>query len=122
AARERAARERQERLQQALAEREKLLATREQQKKEKGVKFEAEELRTSTTDPEARKMKMPDGGTRPGYNVQFATTTESGIVVGVDVTNVGSDGGQLQPMLEQIEERYDKSAEQALVDGGYTTL
>src|SRR5207302_3100805 len=81
AARERAARERQERLQQALAEREKLLATREQQKKEKGVKFEAEELRTSTTDPEARKMKMPDGGTRPGYNVQFATTTESGIVV-----------------------------------------
>ena len=122
AARERAARERQERLQQALAEREKLLATREQQKKEKGVKFDADELRTSTTDPEARKMKMPDGGTRPGYNVQFATTTESGIVVGVDVTNVGSDGGQLQPMLEQIEKRYDTLPEQALVDGGYTTL
>lgn len=122
AARERTARERQERLQQALRERERLLATRAQQKQEKGVKFEAAELRTSTTDPEARKMKMPDGGTRPGYNVQFATTTESGIVVGVDVTNVGSDGGQLQPMLEQIEERYQALPEQALVDGGFTTL
>ncbi len=122
AARERAARERQERLQQALAEREKLLALREQQKKEKGVKFKAEELRASSTDPEAHKMKMPDGGTRPGYNVQFATTTESGIVVGVDVTTSGSDGGQMQPMLEQIEERYDQLPEQALVDGGFTTL
>jgi transposase len=122
AARERAARERQERLQQALAEREQLLATREQQKKEKGVKFEAEELRTSTTDPEARRMKMPDGGTRPGFNVQFATTTESGIVVGVGVTNVGGDGGQLQPMLDQLEERYQTRPSQALVDGGFTVL
>jgi len=122
AARQRAARERQERLQQALAEREKLLATRTQQKKEKGVQFEAEQLRASTTDPEARKMKMPDGGTRPGYNVQFATTTESGIIVGVDVTNVGSDGGQLQPMLEQLEQRYEQRPKQVLVDGGFTTL
>jgi transposase len=122
AARQRAARERQERLQKALAEREKLLATRTQQKKEKGVKFEAEELRASTTDPEARRMKMPDGGTRPGYNVQFATTTESGIIVGVDVTNSGSDGGQLPPMLEQIEQRFEQRPEQALVDGGFTTL
>lgn len=122
AARERAARERRERLQQALAERAKLLALREQQKKEKGVKFEADELRTSPTDPEARRMKMPDGGTRPGFNVQFATTTESGIVVGVDVTNVGSDGGQMQPMLEQIEQRYQQLPEQMLVDGGFTTL
>jgi transposase len=122
AARQRAALDRHERLQKALAEREQLLATRTQQKKEKGIKFEAEELRVSTTDPEARRMKMPDGGTRPGYNLQFATTTESGIVVGVDVTNVGSDGNQLQPMLEQIEQRYDARPEQALVDGGFTTL
>lgn len=122
AARERAARERQQRLQRALREREKLLALRQRQKKEKGVKFEAEELRVSTTDPEARRMKMPDGGTRPAYNVQFATTTASGIVVGVEVTNVGGDGGQLQPMLEQIEQRYQQLPDQMLVDGGFTTL
>ena len=122
AARERAARDRQERLQQALAERVKLLALRQQQNKEKGVKFEADALRVSPTDPEARRMKMPDGGTRPGFNPQFATTTESGVIVGVDVTNVGSDAGQMQPMLEQIEERYQQLPEQMLVDGGFTTL
>jgi hypothetical protein len=29
--------------------------------------------RASTTDAEARVMKMPDGGFRPGFNVQLAT-------------------------------------------------
>jgi len=28
----------------------------------------------STTDPDARVMKMGDGGFRPAFNVQFATT------------------------------------------------
>ena len=51
-------------------------------------------------------MKMPDGGFRPAYNVQFATTTEGGVIVGVDVTNEGTDGGQMPPMLDQIEERF----------------
>lgn len=122
AARERAARERQERLQSALNEHEQLLALREQQKKEKGLKFDPEKLRVSSTDPEARFMKMPDGGTRPAFNVQFATTTEDGIIVGVDVTNVGSDSGQMQPMLAQIEQRYQQLPEQMLVDGGFTKL
>jgi transposase len=122
AARQRAARERVERVDQALAQRQKLLELREEQKKEKGVKFQAEQLRASTTDPEARRMKMPDGGTRPGYNVQLATTPGSGVIVGVGVTNVGSDGGQMAPMLEQMDNRYDQQPEQMLVDGGYTTL
>jgi transposase len=122
AARQRAARERVERVQQALAERQTLLELREKQKKEKGVKFEAEQLRASTTDPEARRMKMPDGGTRPGYNVQLATTAAGGVIVGVDVTNVGSDSGQMAPMLEQMEKRYDEQPGQMLVDGGFTNL
>ena len=62
--------------------------------------------RVSTTDPDARKMKMPDGGFRSAFNVEFATDTASGIIVGVDVVNVGSDSGQLLPMIEQLEERY----------------
>ena len=122
AARQRAACDKQERLQKALAEREKLLATRTQQQKEKGRKFEAEELRASSTDPEARRMMMPDGGTRPGYNVQFATTTETGIIVGVGVTNCGSDGNEMPPMIDQMEQRYDQRPAQMLVDGGFTTL
>jgi transposase len=121
-ARERAARERQERVEKAIAERAKLLAEREEQKRTKGAKFKPEEVRGSTTDPEARRMKMPDGGTRPGLNMQFATETKGGVIVGVDVTNSGSDAGQMKPMVEQIEERYDRVPERMLVDGGYTTL
>jgi Transposase DDE domain len=118
----RAARERQERIEQALAERQKLVEKRNQQRQEKGVKFDPTKLRASTTDPEAARMKMPDGGTRPAYNVQFATTVEGGAIVGVDVSAIGSDGGQMQPMLEQIETRYQEKPEQMLVDGGFTTL
>ena len=62
--------------------------------------------RVSTTDPDARVMKMPDGGFRPAFNVQFSTTTDAArAIVGVSVTNRGSDQGQATPMLEQIEAR-----------------
>jgi len=122
AARQRAAEERRDRVQQALKERQKLLELRMQQKKEKGAKFKPEELRTSTTDPEARRMKMPDGGTRPGYNVQFATAPESGVIVGVAVTNSGSDSGQMDPMIDQVHQRHGVSPQEALVDGGFATL
>jgi transposase len=122
AARTRAARERQERIEQALAERAKLVDKREQQRLEKGVKFDPAKLRTSTTDPEAPRMKMPDGGTRPGYNVQFATTVEGGVIVGVDVSTIGNDNGHMLPMLEQIGKRYQEKPGQILVDGGFTTL
>jgi hypothetical protein len=121
AARERAARERQERIEAALLQREQLAQRQEQVKKEKGVKRQ-KEPRASTTDPEARTMKMPDGGFRPGYNVEFATDTGSGIVVGVDVVNVGSDSGQLLPMVEQIEQRYEQTPERVLVDGDFAKL
>ena len=60
--------------------------------------------RVSTTDPDARVMKMPDGGFRPAFNIQLATTTDAArAIVGVSVTNRGSDQGQATPMLEQIE-------------------
>jgi transposase len=117
AARERAARERAERLRQALEEMGKLEAQKES--REKGSK---EKARVSTTDPESRIMKMPDGGFRPGYNVQFSTTTDTQVIVGVEVINSGSDGGQLAPMNEQIYERYGKSPDESVVDGGFSTL
>ena len=66
-------------------------------------------------------MKFANGGFGPGYNVQFSTDTASGVIVGVDVTNEGSDGEQLPPMLDQIEQRYQRSPEEALVDGGFAT-
>ena len=64
-------------------------------------------------------MKMADGGFRPAYNLQFATDTESRIIVGVAATNSGTDSQQLEPMLDEIERRTGKIPEQQLVDGGY---
>jgi transposase len=78
-------------------------------------------VRVSTTDPDARVMKMGDGGFRPAFNVQFATTTdEARVIVGVEVTNRGSDMGQATPMLDQIHERTGVCPADILVDGGYT--
>lgn len=65
-------------------------------------------------------MKMGDGGFRPAYNVQFATTAdEARVIVGVEVINRGSDMGQSTPMLEQVEHCTGVRPEDALVDGGY---
>jgi transposase len=75
--------------------------------------------RASATDPECRRMKMPDSGYRPAYNVQAMTTVEEKIIVMVDVTNQGTDGGLLGVMLNAVEETYGKKPEAALVDGGY---
>lgn len=80
---------------------------------------EKSEARVSTTDADARVMKMPDGGFRPAFNVQFGSDTKSQLVVGVDVNNVGVDAGQLEPMAEQVVERYNKAPGEMLVDGGY---
>src|ERR1700722_3245968 len=120
AARERAAQERHERIEEALRQRQQLVERHEQAAKEGGSK--RKEPRASTTDPEARNMKMPDGRFRHGYNVQFATTTESGIIVGVDVGNVRSDGGQMLPMVEQLRKRYGQTPERLLADGDFAKL
>ena len=59
--------------------------------------------RVSTTDPDARVMKMPDGGFRPAFHVQLATTTDAArAMVGIRVTNRGSDPGQATPMLDKV--------------------
>lgn len=111
AARERAARERAERLQKAKEQLEEVERKKQADEKEKA--------RASTTDPEARVMKMADGGYRPAYNVQLATDTQSQIITGVDVTNSGGDQGKMAPMVEQHETRYEQPPKEMLVDGGF---
>lgn len=120
AARERAAAERAKLVEEAIHQCEELQAQREVAAKRSGR--EANEARASTTDPETRVMKFSDGGYRPGYNVQFATDVQTGILVGVDVTNIGNDQEQLLPMLGQLQERYERIPAEALVDGGFTSL
>jgi len=111
AARQRAARERADRIRQALDEMPKA-----ESKKKAGEKDTA---RVSTTDPEARVMKMADGGFRPAYNVEIATDTASQVITGVDVVNAGSDQGQMPPMVQQHHDRYGQTPEETLVDGGF---
>jgi len=113
AARERAARERQARVAQALAH---LPALEAKKKRDERTK-----ARASTTDPEARVMKMADGGFRPAYNLQFATDTGTQVIVGVDASNAGTDHGQLAPMVEQIAARHAEAPGATLVDGGFVT-
>jgi len=116
AAAERAAADREQRIEQALQELAKL-----QQQKEERKSGSGQEARSSTTDPEARRMKMGDGGFRPAYNVQFATDGATRMIVSVDVSNNGSDGGQMAPMHEDVCQRYGKVPDHYTVDGGFAT-
>lgn len=113
---ERAAREREERIAQALEELKEL-----QQNKEKRKKGTGKVARCSTTDPQARNMKMGDGGFRPAYNVQLGSEGNSRMIVSLDVTNSGSDRGQMAAMHETISETYQKIPEKYLVDCGFST-
>jgi len=116
AARRRAAREREQRVAQALSELEQLSAARAQARNHSQRQREA---RASTTDPQARVMKLADGGFAPAYNLQFATDTESRLIVGVGATNAGNDSQQLEPMQDQLQRRTALLPRQHLVDGGY---
>lgn len=124
AARERAVREREERIDEALRQLPQVQAAKDRQKRHAGKAKAAKvnEARVSTTDPSARIMKMADGGFRPAYNIQYATDTDSQVIVGVDVSNRGSDQGQALGIEEQVEKRTGKQPESYLVDGGFVDL
>jgi transposase len=109
-ARERARRERQERLATALAEWEGL----------QEEKADADR-RVSVTDPDARVMKQPDGGYAPSYNVQITTDAAEQVVVGVAMTQDGNDSGQLMPALERLEETLGVMPAQVVADSAYVT-
>jgi transposase len=111
AARQRAAEEREARVRQALAQLPAVAAAKPAKDQDKA--------RVSTTDAEARVMKMGDGGFRPAFNVLFATDTQTQVIVGVEVSSSGGDQGKLAPMVAQLEERYDARPEEMLVDGGF---
>jgi len=113
AARQRAASERTERVRGALAHLPELEAAKRRAGKP------AKEARASTTDPEARVMKMADGGYRPAYNVQLASDTGSQLIVGLDVTAAGNDQGQLGPMVRQLRRRYGRDPDALLADAGF---
>jgi transposase len=120
AARERAAREREARVEAALASLGEIEAERQRRgRTNKAEVRKQSEPRASTTDPEARIMKMADGGFRPAYNCQIATVARGQIVLAVTTETVGSDRGMMQPMLDALHSRYKRYPKRHLVDGGF---
>jgi transposase len=115
AARERAAREKKERIEAAREE----LKDIQNRYDHRSSGKPCSKPRASKTDPEARRMKMADGGTRPALNVQFASDGDAQMIVSVDVSSQGSDSGLMKPMYDDVCARYDVTPEAYLVDGGF---
>jgi transposase len=110
----RARREQQERLESALEELQKL------QERKSGEKAKSE-ARVSTSDPQARVMHHSDGGLSLSYNAQISADAAHGLIVGVAVTQAANDSAELLPAVDRIQERLEKTPQQMVADGGYTT-
>lgn len=112
-ARQRAARESKQRLEAAWAEFDKI--------REQKADAEEKKLRVSESEPEARKMKQPDGGYAPSYNVQLSTDHKQGIIVGVGLSQSPRDSNELAAAIAQVKKNTGKLPTQIVADGGYTT-
>jgi transposase len=134
AALERAAREREQRLAQALATMDKIKPAPEPKKPPPKSKSDKDdppggtpakapaEPRVSTTDPDSRVMKMADGGFRPAFNAQLAVDVQTQLIAEVRLVNQGGDMGLLAPMYDALRERYGVTPTHWLADGGFTKL
>ena len=112
-AQQRALREKQERLGEALRALEQMEASRSEASEKK-------ETRASSTDPEARVMLGAKGAYGPSYNVQISTDAEAKIIVGVGVTQAATDAAELEPAVERIEANMGEKPKQMVVDAGLT--
>jgi len=119
AAKERAVRERGERVKAAQKALDEIKQQRKEREQKRSNGKPPKEPRASTTDPQARVMKMADGGFRPGYNVQVASVAGEQIVVAVEVCNTGSDRGLMRPMLDRLGQRIGHFPARHLADGGF---
>ncbi len=119
AARQRTARESAARAQAALNKLAEIDKQRQRREKTHTKETKKQQpTRASLTDPEARIIKMADGGYRPGYNMQITSAVEAQVIVGVAVTASGSDAGLARPMLEMLQ-RMDIRPSNYLADGGF---
>ncbi len=112
-ARQRALREKQQRLEEALKALEQVEASRSKAS-------EKEKARASSTDPEARIMLQANGAYGPAYNVQISTDAQSKIIVGVGVTQAPTDAAELEPAVDRVEANLGQRPEQMVVDAGFT--
>lgn len=119
AARERATRERLERLDAAKRQLEQMEKRAEQTGRASQDRKKGKERRASQTDPEARVMKMANGGFNPAYNAQFCTDAQSNLIVGVQLSQQGNDTGLASPMVAEVQAHYGHLPQEAVLDSGY---
>jgi hypothetical protein len=87
--------------------------------------LEAEMLATpdkqiSLTDPDARSMATSGRGSgMVGYNVQAAVDTEHHLIVAHEVTNEGTDHGQLSDMAKRTKAALEADELDVVADRGY---
>ena len=110
-ARERAVREKQQRLEAALEQLQQLQAEARSKKRKAA--------RVSTTDPEARIMKQSDGGFAPSYNVQISSDAKADLIVGIGVSQAANDTAELPPAIERVKANLGEAPQQVVVDGGF---
>lgn len=79
------------------------------------------EVRVSTSEPQARKMKHPDGGWAPSYNVQINTDTKHRMIVGVRVTDAAADVNELKAGVAVVRKWCRRKPQRVLADGGYAS-
>jgi hypothetical protein len=99
----------------------KINALKEQMKVLKEVEVElnkTEDKQISLTDPDARSMKSRGAGI-VGYNVQTAVDTKHHLIVAHEVTNKGSDRGQLSTMAKQARTATGLENFSVIADRGY---
>jgi transposase len=112
-ARQRALRQKQQRLEEALKELEQIKASRSKAS-------EKEKARASSTDPEARVMLQANSAYGPAYNVQISTDAKSKIIVGVGLTQASADAAELEPAVDRVEANLGQNPKQVVVDAGFT--
>ena len=74
------------------------------------------------TDPEARKMRFADGSYGPGYNVQIATTADTGFILSAIVTDWRDDSGAAPHLINDIKRRFARTPEHLVCDTTYATV
>jgi transposase len=116
-AQRRAVRERQERIEQALAELEQIRAVGKDGKDRAQKQAEA---RASLTDPEARIMKQAQGAIGPAYNLQISTDAKEKIIVAQAVSQSSADTGELAPAAERVEANTGRKPQKMVADKGFT--
>jgi len=88
----------------------------------KGYEAEVEahpDKQVSLTDPDARSMMKPGGGSVVGYNVQTAVDEKHHMIAAHEVTNATTDRSQLSSIAAKARTALDAKTLTVIADAGY---